>query len=339
MNKQMVDLSKDACRALMITMAIWFCTNITLAQPVGKQLITTQEGSWRSATVFTHVIWRDLMFYGGGAGADGGDPRHEIEIGIFHLVKPDSGYHHLTNPVITRKQFGLDEPGKGITPLSIYDRGDSLFMFCTSRPDDDLQPHIVVISASVHNPYQWGGYTTIVDKEFSGKENNHGASVMADPDNSNNILLYFAARSSGDAYRILLATAPVKGISRPEAYKLLNNYCNAVLKREGVKANYPFVRYDEETRAYELWYSGQTIGNPKTRSCFMTVSANKDVFEPAQEMVVSASELPDRNDNAYATGPKVYGNNMYYSGRQHARGNYVGIFYLDLSYIENKQHE
>lgn len=302
-----------------------------ISQIFPKEIITTKENSWRSATIFTHVIWNNMLFYGGGSGSDGGDPRHEIEIGVFHLIKPDSGYHHENNPVITRKQFGLDQPGKGITPLSIFDRGDSLFMFCTSRHDDDLQPRIVLISAPVDDPFYWRNYKIIIDQSFSGKENNHGASVLKDPDNAENILLYFAARSSEDEYRILLASAPIDKISDPGSYRLLNDYYNAVLKRDRGKTNYPFIRYSGANHQYELWYSGQSIGNPSTRSCFKTTSTKKDTFKPAIKAVVNASGIKSRNDNAYATGPKADGDNLYYSGRNDARGNYVSIFYKKLN--------
>ncbi len=307
-----------------------FSVTFSFSQELPKELITTKPNSWRSATIFTHVIWKDLLFYGGGAGADGGDPRHEMEIGVFHLIQPDSGYHHEKNPVITRAQFGLDQPGKGITPLSIFDRGDSLFMFCTSRPDDDLNPHIVVISASVEDPFTWGNYTTIVDEKFSVKENNHGASAIVSPDDPGKLLLYFAALTPPQAYRILLAEVPIDKVSDPRAYALLNNYENAVLKREGAKNNYPYVIYHENRKEYELWYSGQTMDNPKTRSCYKTSSKQKDSFQPTAQAVVNPSGISDRNDNVYATGPKVYGNHLYYSGRNKKSGNYLSIFYVNL---------
>ena len=297
-----------------------------LSQSLPKEIITTQPNSWRSATVFTHAIWNDLLFYGGGSGSSGGDPRHEIEIGVFHLTEPTSGYHHPNNPVVTRTQFGLDKPGRGITPLSIFDRSDSLFMFCTSRPNDDLNPRIVLISASVNDPYTWGNYLVIVDSTFSGKKNNHGASVIVDPDNPNQLLLYFAALSGKESYRILLAEVPVASISDPTAYTLLNNYDKAVLQRTGSKTNYPYVRYDQERQEYELWYSGHTAHNSKTRSCFRTVSTQKDSFPPATQAVINPSGITNRNDSAYTTGPKVYQNHLYYSGRKEKNGTYRGIF-------------
>lgn len=306
-------------------------SNTLSAQELPKELITVEENTWRSATVFTHVVWKDLLFYGGGSGSDGGDPRHEIEIGVFHLTGPDSGYHYPDNPIVTRKQFGLDKPGKGITPLAIYERRDSLFMFCTSRPDNDLQPRIVLISASAENPFEWGGYTTIIDKSFSGKANNHGASVIVDPDSPKNLLLYFAATSPSEEYRILLATVPIDKITSPKAYRLLNSYRSAVLKRENAKTNYPHVHYLESTKEYELWYSGHSLHNGSTRSSFKTVSKQKDYFEPANHAIVDPSGLSDRNDNAYATGPKAYGDDLYYSGRNNRKGNYLSIFYKPLS--------
>ncbi len=309
----------------------------SFAQNFPKEIITTKPNSWRSATIFTHIIWKDLLFYGGGAGADGGDPRHEMEIGVFQLSGPAAGEHHANNPIITRAQFGLDKPGKGITPLSIFDRGDSLFMFCTSRPDDDLQPHIIVISASVDNPFRWGNYRTVVDDAFSGKENNHGASVITDPDDPTNLLLYFAARTAPDDYRILLAKVPVADVSNPIAYTLLNDYAHAVLQREETKTNYPHVVYNKTRREYTLWYSGETMGNPATRSCFKTVSKHKDSFQPADESIVDASVQPDRNDNAYATGPKAYGKHLYYSGRKEANGNYLSIFYINTDEFKSSK--
>jgi hypothetical protein len=316
---------------LSILFVVLISSRPTFAQNLAKEIITTKPNSWRSATIFTHVIWQDLLFYGGGSGSDGGDPRHEMEIGIFHLTAPDSGFHHENNPVVTRAKFGLDKPGKGITPLSIFDRGDSLFMFCTSRPDDDLNPHIVLISASVNDPYKWGNYRTVVDEAFSGEENNHGASAIIDPDDSSKLLVYFAALTPPHDYRILLAEVPVAKVSTSVAYTLKNDYANAVLQREGAKTNYPFVRYDEARQEYELWYSGQTLDNKGTRSCYKTVSKHKDSFQEAEKAVIEASEISHRNDNAYATGPKVYGDHLYYSGRNKASGNYLSIFYINLS--------
>ncbi len=324
-----VNFKKHSKVILMLVFV--FTASLVLAQSSAKEIISVKPNSWRAATVFTHVIWNDILFYGGGAGKDGGDPRHEMEIGAFHLITPDSGYHHNNNPIITRAQFNLDKPGKGITPLSIFDRGDSLFMFCTSRPDDDLQPHIVQIAASIENPYKWENYKTIVDEAFSGKVNNHGASVIVDPDNPDNILLYFAARSPEDNYRILLATVPIAEIAVPTSYKLLKSYHSPVLSRPNGKTNYPFVRYCSDTKEYELWYSGQTIDNPKTRSCFKTLSKQKDNFNAATKEIIKASGIPMRNDNAYATGPKVYQNNLYYSGRNKTNGNYLAIFYSSLA--------
>ena len=301
-----------------------------LAQDFPQELITTEPNTWRSATIFTHVIWKDLLFYGAGSGADGGDPRHEMEIGVFHLTGPASGDHNENNPVITRTQFGLDQPGRGITPLSIFDRGDSLFMFCTSRPDDDLNPHIVVISASVNDPFTWGNYRTVVDEAFSGQENNHGASVITDPDDPTQLLLYFAALTPPEEYRILLANVPTAKITDPSAYTLLNDYDNAVLQRAGGKTNYPHIVYHQARQEYELWYSGHTVGNEKTRSSFKTVSTQKDCFSPATEAVANPSGMSNRNDNVYATGPKAYGNHLYYSGRNARNGNYRAIFYQRL---------
>lgn len=315
---------------LLALLWIGLQSNALSGQDLPKELISVKEDTWRSATIFTHVIWNDLLFYGGGSGSDGGDPRHEIEIGVFHLKGPDSGYQHPDNPIITRKQFGLDKPGKGITPLAIYERRDSLFMFCTSRPNDDLQPRIVLISASVENPFEWDNYKTIVDKDFSGKVNNHGASVIVDPDNPENLLLYFAATSPSEEYRILLATVPIEEIASPKAYRLLHGYASAVLERKDKKTNYPHIRYHNSTKEYELWYSGHSLGNPTTRSSFKTVSERKDHFDPADRSVVDPSGVSSRNDNAYATGPKVYGNDLYYSGRKDRKGNYRAIFYKHL---------
>ncbi|MEQ9286364.1 MAG: hypothetical protein RIG77_05620 [Cyclobacteriaceae bacterium] len=318
----------------LIVILIGWCLFFICCSPeqghLPKEIITVKPNSWRSATIFTHVIWKDLLFYGAGSGSGGGDPRHEMEIGIFHLIKPDSGYHDKRNPVITRSRFGLDQPGKGITPLAIYDRGDSIFMYCTSRPDDDLNPHIVQISASVKDPYSWGNYRTIVDHTFSGQQNNHGASVLIDPYHPENLLLYFAALTSPNEYRILLAEVAIKDVSKPEAYILVKDYENAVLGRDGGKTNYPYVRYDRPNKTYELWYSGHTIENTNTRSCYLTKSLTKDRFKPATQIFLQASEIATRNDNAYATGPKVYGNHFYYSGRNQAKGNYLSIFYLEL---------
>lgn len=313
------------CLLMMVSVVI------AISQPLPKEIITIKENSWRSATVFTHVVWNDLLFYGGGSGSGGGDPRHEIEIGVFHLLAPDSGYHNERNPIITREQFDLDEPGKGITPLSIFERGDSLFMFCTSRPDDDLYPRIVLISAHRKDPFTWGNYRLIIDKMFSGKVNNHGASVITDPDNPENILVYFAALTPGEDYRILLATAPKNKISDPSSYLLLNYYNEAVLKHRDAKTNYPFVRYIQVSQKYELWYSGHTIFNSFTRSCFKTISSEKDNFKPAKKAVINPSGDVNRNDNAYATGPKIYGDDLYYSGRNRARGNYLSIFHINVN--------
>jgi len=297
-----------------------------LSQRLPKEIITTQPDSWRSATVFTHAIWNDLLFYGGGSGSSGGDPRHEIEIGVFHLTEPTSGYHHANNPVVSRAQFGLDRPGRGITPLSIFDRGDSLFMFCTSRPNDDLNPRIVLISAKVNDPFTWDNYRIIVDEAFSGKENNHGASALVNPDKPDSLLLYFAALSGKENYRILLAEVSITDISDPSAYKLINDYNSAVLQRAGAKTNYPHMQYNQERQEYELWYSGHTIYNSKTRSCFRTISAQKDSFQSVTQAVINPSGITNRNDSAYATSPKVYQDHLYYSGRKEKNGTYRAIF-------------
>jgi len=320
---------KIGCIATFVVMGLYTCTSF--GQDLPKELVTIKEDTWKSATVFTHVIWKDLLFYGGGSGSDGGDPRHEIEIGVFHLRTPDSGSDHPDNPVITRKQFGLDRPGRGITPLTIYERKDSLFLFCTTRNGEGLNPNIALISASVDDPYSWGDLKTIVNKDFSGKENNHGASVIVDPDNPKNLLLYFAALTPTEEYRILLATVPIAEISSPKKYRLLNDYSSAVLKREDGKTNYPYVRYLSSTKQYELWYSGHSPDNSATRSSFKTVSKKKDHFEPSKYSIVDPSGRADRNDNVYTTGPKVYGNELYYSGRNESRGNYLSIFYKRLS--------
>lgn len=305
-------------------------TTTSFGQDLPKELITVKEDTWKSATVFTHVIWNDLLFYGGGSGSDGGDPRHEIEIGVFHLRTPDSGYDHPDNPVVSRRQFGLDRPGRGISPLAIFERKDSLFLFCTARNGEGLAPNIALISASVDDPFTWGNLKTIIDEKFSGKENNHGASVIVDPDSPKNLLLYFAASSPSEAYRILLATVLVDKISLPESYQLLNSYSSAVLKRENAKTNYPFVRYNNPTKEYELWYSGHSQGNTSTRSSFKAVSNRKDNFEPSEHSVIDPSGLANRNDNVYATGPKVYGHDLYYSGRKKNKENYVSIFHKRL---------
>ena len=228
-------------KAVTLVLLFFFLTGLTnlVGQNLPKELITVNENTWKSATVFTHVVWNDLLFYGGGSGSDGGDPRHEIEIGVFHLTKADSGYEHPDNPIITRKQFGLDQPGRGITPLAIYERKDSLFLFCTARNGENLNPNIVLISAPVNNPYKWGGLKTIVDKDFSGKENNHGASVIVDPNHPKNLLLYFAALSPSEDYRVLLATVPIAEIACPESYRLLNDYSSAVLKRSTERQTIP----------------------------------------------------------------------------------------------------
>lgn len=296
-----------------------------------KELISVEEGTWRSATVFTHVIWKDLLFYGGGSGSDGGDPRHEMEIGIFHLEGPDSGTQHPDNPIITRKQFGLDRPGRGLTPLAIHERQDSLFLFCTARNGKGLHPNIILIGASVDNPYSWDGLRTVIDQKVSGEENNHGASVIVDPDHPENLLIYFAARTPPHEYRILLATVPIAEIASPKSYRMLNDYASAVLKRENGKTNYPHIRYDASNKSYELWYSGHSPDNAGTRSSFRTTSKRKDRFEPASHSVIEPSGKADRNDNVYATGPKVYGNALYYSGRNEKKGNYLSIFYKELS--------
>jgi len=293
---------------------------------LGKEIISTKADTWRSATVFTHVIWRDILFFGGGSGSDGGDPRHEMEIGVFHLTSPDSGYFGERNPVITRKKFALDQPGKGITPLSIVESGDRLFLFCTARPDDDLQPRIVVIEASIDDPFTWKNLTVVVDQEFSGEINNHGASALINPDDPSELLLYFAALTPPKEYRILLATVPLAKVMDPAAYQLVKGYDDPVLQREKGKTNYPAVRYDDERKEYGLWYSGHSITDTKTRSSFRTVSKKSDFFDPAETAVIDQSGDPTRNDCAYATGPKFHDGWLYYSGRGEARGDYRGIF-------------
>ncbi len=315
--------------------------------PPGVQIVGTKAGSWRSATVFTHAIWNDMLFYGGGAASDGGDPRHEVEIGVFHLreharTRRDMaadcaagdekllGLHNPRNPVITRAQFGLDQPGKGITPLSILEASGTLYMFCTSRPGDDLHPRIVVITADVEQPLQWGNYSIVIDQSLSGCLHNHGASAILNPDNSSEVLVYFAACTPPSEYRILLASVSVDKITEQSYYTLLKPYDNPVLERRNAKANYPFVRYNAAKRQYELWYSGHTHPGSRTRSCFVATSRRKDSFEPAERPVVMPSARVDRDDNAYATIPQVHGSCLFYSGRKDARGSYRGIFVVPV---------
>ena len=294
--------------------------------PLPKELISVKPGTWRSETVFTHAIWRDLLFYGGGSGSGGGDPRHEMEIGVFHLNTPDSGRHDHRNPVVTRSQFDLDGPGRGITPLSIIETGGRLFMFCTARPDDDLMPRIVVIETTVEDPYSWKNMTVVIDQGFSGEVNNHGASALVDPENPDQMLLYFSALTPPAGYRILLATVPLDRIMDPAAYRLLTDYKHAVIKRQDAKTNYPFVRFHEGR--YELYYSGQSIPDRTTRSGFLSISDRKDLFQPSDRAIFSATGIKGRNDRAYATGPAVHGSHYYYSGRMNADGPYRGIFVM-----------
>ncbi len=293
---------------------------------LGKEIISTKADTWRSATVFTHIIWRDLLFFGGGSGSDGGDPRHEMEIGVFHLTSPDSGYFDERNPIITRKQFDLDQPGKGITPLSMVESGDRLFLFCTARPDDDLHPRIVVIEASVDDPFTWKNLTVVIDQDLSGEINNHGASALVNPDDPTELLLYFAALTPPKDYRILLAKVPLAQVMDPTAYRLEKGYDEPVLQRENGKTNYPAIRYDEKREEYELWYSGHSLDNLATRSSFRTVSKKFDFFAPAKTAVIDPSGDLTRNDCSYATGPKFHDGWLYYSGRREARGDYRGIF-------------
>ena len=317
-----------AAMAVLTNGALLAKTTAKTETPLPKELITVKPGTWRSETVFTHAIWRDLLFYGAGSGSDGGDPRHEMEIGVFHLTTPDSGRHDERNPVVTRSQFDLDGPGKGITPLSIIETEGRLYMFCTARPDDDLMPRIVVIEATVEDPYTWKNMTVVIDHGFSGEANNHGASALIDPENPEQLLLYFSALTPPNGYRILLATVPLDRIMDPAAYRLLNDYEHAVLKRENAKTNYPFARFHEGH--YELYYSGQSIPDRTTRSGFLSVSDRKDVFQPSDRAIFSATGIEGRNDCAYATGPAVHESHYYYSGRKEAGGPYRGIFVMKV---------
>ncbi len=292
----------------------------------GTELIAATPGTWRAKTVFTHAIWKDLLFYGGGAGLDGGNPRHEMAIGLFYLDGPMAGRQHQANPIVRRTQFGLDGPGQGITPLSIVEHEDELYMFCTSRPDPDLQPRIVVISASVAEPTRWDNYTVVIDPSFSGQANNHGAAALIDPEDRSQLLLYFAALTVPAEYRILLARVPLDRILDPSAYVLTKGYDDPVLKRDDGKTNYPFVRYDADLRLYELWYSGHSLADPAKRACYVTRSSRPDAFQPSGQMAIDASGDPDRNDCAYATGPAIHNNTIYYSGRREGNGVYRSIF-------------
>ena len=203
-----------------------------------------------------------------------------------------------------------------------------LFMFCTARPDDDLMPRIVVLEASVEDPYTWKDMTIVVDRALSGEANNHGASALIDPDDPTRLLLYFSALTPPAGYRILLATVPLDRIMDPGAYRLLNDYEHPVLKRENGKTNYPFMLYRDGH--YELYYSGHSIGNEATRSGFVSTSDCKDSFIPAGESLVSPSGIAERNDCAYATGPGVHSGHLYYSGRKEADGPYRGIFVMKM---------
>lgn len=317
---------------ILCLLAIWpLC-----AMPASKDLIGTKPDSWRSASVFTHVIWRDLLFFGGSAGTGGGDPRHEMEIGVFRINGPDAGSFHPGNPIVTRAQFGLDRPGRGITPLSMFEDHGRLYLFCTARSGVDLHPRIAVIEAGVGDPFSWTNLTEVIGPELSGQANNHGVSVLRDPEDPTRLLVYFAARTEPTSYRILLAIVPVEEIMNPSAYRLLRGYENPVLSRENAKANYPFVRHFPDRKEYELWYSGQSIDDPRTRSIFVTRSKSKDTFVPAPEAMVKPSLDPQRNDAAYATGPKVHGGYLYYSGRRTSGGDYRGIFRLPVRELGNE---
>ena len=267
-----------AAMAVLTNGALLAQTTAKTETPLPKELITVKPGTWRSETVFTHAIWRDLLFYGGGSGSDGGDQRHEMEIGVFHLTTPDSGRHDERNPVVTRSQFGLNGPGKGITPLSIIETGGRLFMFCTARPSDDLMPRIVVIEATVEDPYTWKNMTVVIDYRFCGEAKGHGASALIDPENPEHLRLYSSALTPPHVYRILLATVPLERITNPAAYCLLNDYEHAVITREDAKTHYPFACFHEGH--YELSYSGQSIPDRTIRSGFLSVLDRKDVFNP-----------------------------------------------------------
>jgi len=295
-----------------------------LAAPGAEPLVTTRPDSWRSATVFTCAAWKDLLFFGGGAGADGGDPRHEIEIGVLRLG--DDGGFHPDNPIITRTQFDLDRPGRGITPLAIVEHRRRLFMFCTARPAADLQPHLVVIEAAVDDPFTWRGLATVIGPELTGEANHHGAATLIDPDDPERLLVYFAARTPPAEYRILLAEVPLDRIKESAAYRLVRDFDSPVLERDGAKANYPFVRHDREHDEFELWYSGHAIDDPSTRASFVTRSRDPRRFEPATRAAIEPARGSDRDDAAYATGPKVHDGFLYHSGRPRARGPYRAIF-------------
>ncbi|NJN28729.1 MAG: hypothetical protein HC819_23490 [Cyclobacteriaceae bacterium] len=135
--------------------------------------------------------------------------------------------------------------------------------------------------------------------------------MLPDPDHPDNLLIYFAAQSGKEDYRILLAEILVEKISDLTAYKMLRDYDHAVLQRLHAKANYPYGQYHQEKKIYELWYSGQSIGNKDKRSCFLSTSKNKYRFEPSLEAIIKPSDDSSRNDYAYSTGPKIYGNDLY----------------------------
>ena len=273
-----------------------------------------------------------MLFYGGGSGSNGGDPRHEIDIGVFYLKKdhPRFGTQHPCNPVITRAKFSLNKPGQGITPLSILESNGWLYMFCTSRPHKDLDPRIVVIKASVNEPLKWNHYSVVIDASVSKCKHNHGASAMINPENKTEVLVYFAACSPPNDYRIMLASVPLDKILDKASYKLLRTYEKPVLFRQNAKANYPYVRYDSQQKLYELWYSGHTRPGSRSRSCFVTRSPRPDQFEPAKEPIISPSFQDHRNDKVYATGPKHYNDQVFYSGRKDARGPNRGIFVVPI---------
>ena len=84
--------------------------------------------------------------------------------------------------------------------------------------------------------------------------------------------------------------------------------------------------------------SGESISNSSTRSCFVTLSKNKYDFIPADKAVIALSGNLDRNDNVYTTGPKIYGNHLYYSGRNENQGNYLSIFSIAKYRNNRKMH-
>lgn len=290
--------------------------------------------AWGTSSVFGRAILKhptegQIMYFGASNSAVG-DARAEISIGAYIMSSPTTGRFYTNNPIIDRNNIGLGGTRSGFQPFDVIQIGNTIYLFGTKR--DNQTGTISVMTADINTPFDFGTtITEVITPTVSGVNGDqHGASVMLNPDNSNELLIYFAANQTGvlgGEYQIYLASVTLGNILNSGSYSMLNAG-NPVMERwttQSVKANYPYIEYSEGE--YTLWYSGQIPNDSNSRrACYKSTSTDKTAFTHIEEPVISGSLLgTNRKDNIYATAPYRVGNYIYYQGRPTAAGDYEGI--------------